>query len=107
MHPTLDRLLHWKRLNGGFEDEHWDDNTYVHRDDGVCWGHQQHDALLWSNLFGEDADADSATGHHYTNGELYALTDPQSHDSLPYVYDNFEWDHCDAQGVSLRGLFDL
>lgn len=32
---------------------------------------------------------------YYTNMELYDLLDPRAADS-PYVYDNFEWPHCDV-----------
>lgn len=32
---------------------------------------------------------------YYTNAELYQLLDPNGND-LPYVYDNFEWPHCDV-----------
>ena len=91
MHPTMDRLLHWKRLNG-FVDETWDDHTYKHADDGVCWGHRADDALLFT---------DPADGHHYSNTELYGLMDPRN-ESMPYVYDTFKWSHCEEQGVHMR-----
>ena len=29
----------------------------------------------------------------YTNAEFYAFMDPYN-DDLPYLYDNFEWEHC-------------
>lgn len=35
---------------------------------------------------------------YYTNMELYDLLDPRAADS-PYVYDNFEWPHCDVSAL--------
>lgn len=32
---------------------------------------------------------------YYTNRELYALLQPDLMDS-PYMYDNFEWTHCEV-----------
>ena len=35
-----------------------------------------------------------------TNRELYTASDPH-HADLPYVYEHFEWAHCDALGYRL------
>ena len=36
-----------------------------------------------------------------TNGELLATLDPVSSSySLPYIYSNFEWSHCDIVGYT-------
>ncbi|CAM9993354.1 unnamed protein product [Ectocarpus sp. 12 AP-2014] len=37
---------------------------------------------------------------YYTNAELYQLLDPNG-DEVPYVYDNFEWPHCDEMGIHI------
>ncbi|CAN0353347.1 unnamed protein product [Ectocarpus sp. 6 AP-2014] len=37
---------------------------------------------------------------YYTNAELYHLLDPNG-DEVPYVYDNFEWPHCDEKGIHM------
>lgn len=49
--------------------------------------------MIWRNLFDED-------DHYYTNSELYSHLNPASED-LPYVYDNFRWPHCAAEGFSI------
>ena len=36
-------------------------------------------------------------GERYTNADLMVLFDP-TNSSIPYVYDNFRWAHCDSQG---------
>lgn len=34
-----------------------------------------------------------------TNGELYKYLSPLNED-LPYVYDDFQWSHCDEDGYN-------
>lgn len=94
MHPTMDRLFQWRRING-LVDERWDDHTYLHNSDGICWGHQENDVLVWSNLFDN-------SHHYYTNKELYTLFDPSIDDYIPYIYDNFEWLHCEENGLPVQ-----
>ena len=39
---------------------------------------------------------------HYTNIELYRAADASAANySMPYVYDHFEWEHCEAAGYTL------
>lgn len=108
-HPTVERLWHWRRLNG-FDDESWPDDakhTYFHdvydkngtaSAGGECYGHGPNDVMIWRNLFDQDDT-------YYTNLELYDNLSPAS-STLPYVYDNFRWSHCAEEGYSedLLGL---
>ena len=98
-HPTVDRLYHWRRING-FSDETWTDDmarSVSFEDVGYCWGHNLNDTLVW----GDDLFADGAAGP-YTNAMLWAAFDPTDGNSpTPYVYDTFEWPHCAAQGYPL------
>ena len=127
IHPTVDRLWHWRRLNG-FDDESWPSDAKhsyfhdVHAKDGTvvtdssCYGsfdvsillpsvsesslcplapvsgHAPDDVMSWKNLFDQK-------DHYYTNSELYDELAPGS-DNLPYVYDNFEWEHCVSEGYT-------
>ena len=54
-----------------------------------CYGHYEHDRLL---------DAVSGKRDSYfgpSNAETLAATDPRSLNySMPYIYDQFVWDHC-------------
>lgn len=84
-HPTLDRLWHWRKLNG-FLNEDWAD--------GGCWGHNINDTTIWHDLFNEES------GDFYTVGDIMDSFSPMSL-SVPYVYDDFEWPHCEAQGYPL------
>lgn len=72
-----------------------------------CTGHRGSDVFPFGLL---DTDTDGftvktgirgndETGNTLTNRELLQAFDPRSN-SLPYVYDNFKWTHCEADGVS-------
>jgi hypothetical protein len=45
-------------------------------------------------LYNKDPD------HYYTNMELYEYLHPNNR-FLQYVYDSFDWDHCDQQGYEM------
>mmetsp|Transcript_109923 Transcript_109923/g.319886 ORF Transcript_109923/g.319886 Transcript_109923/m.319886 type:complete len:864 (+) Transcript_109923:2-2593(+) len=103
VHPTIDRLWHWRRLNG-MDDESWPSDakhTYFHdvygkdgsvEAGGSCYGHGPDDVMSWRNLFDTD-------DHYYTNRELYNYLAPGS-EELPYIYDSFLWPHCVSEGYS-------
>ena len=95
LHPTLDRLWHFTRLNDragrvspGF-DHTWPDSPTA------CPGHLEHDATPFKNLF----DGNDTV---YTNAQLYTLMDP-ARDAFPYVYDHFLWTHCTHLGYDMSG----
>ena len=69
--------------------EEWD--TYMQR---YCSGHSPDDVLAFQNLWDED-------NRYYTNAELYDLFDPRN-PSLQYVYDTFEWAHCQKIGYKMQ-----
>eukprot|EP00622_Pseudochattonella_farcimen_P003177 FR738293.1.p1 GENE.FR738293.1~~FR738293.1.p1 ORF type:complete len:192 (+),score=12.81 FR738293.1:73-576(+) len=88
IHPTLERLWHLKRLAGNETFDHtWEDVS-------GCLGHNAHDVQPFQQLMGEKSQ------HHYSNKDLYDLLDPRNPD-LPYLYENFEWSHCDEKGLNL------
>jgi len=58
---------------------------------GTCPGHLMHDTLPEQYLI--------QSVQRFTNSQFYTFLDPRN-EHLPYVYDNFDWDHCTAQGVS-------
>jgi hypothetical protein len=91
LHPMIDRLWHWKRL--GEEDLMEGTSTFDQTWDPfhTCYGHNPDNLQPFSNLFDDDHD------NFYTNTELYQLLHPKS-DTLPYVYDNFNWAHCEVIG---------
>lgn len=107
IHPTLERLLHAKLMSGGFTNEEWAVDTkkdYVCNHvkcfnattglkdyyDDCCYGHFEHDRLM-NAITGNRKDTIGLT-----NGEMISATDPRSKRySMPYIYDNFVWSHCE------------
>ena len=41
---------------------------------------------------------------YYTNHQLYTMLRPDQMDS-PYIYDNFEWSHCDVSEPVVGCIF--
>lgn len=103
MHPTLDRLLHAKLMSGTFSSMDWVEDGEDVCDkaqcyesgtigyyDACCYGHNEDDQLL------DFINADKSAGTGPTNAEILSSGDPTSTTySLPFIYDNFEWSHCD------------
>ena len=106
VHGTLERLLQVKFMVGGFPSTTWP--TEASKDyvcdksscyepsygseynyyDECCQGHYENDQLL------DFVSGDRYKGYGYTNKEILDMTNPTSY-SMPYIYDNFQWDHCD------------
>ena len=87
LHPTVDRLWHFKRLgNQDNYDETWDPYH-------TCYGHNPTNFQPFKNLF-DDNDV------FYTNQELYDHLRPDRRE-LPYAYDNFKWPHCELVGYDI------
>jgi hypothetical protein len=58
-----------------------------------CYGHSESDSL-----YGLYFTSDSKT---LSNDELLDLTDPTTlQTEMGYLYDDFEWDHCEDSGIS-------
>ena len=123
IHTTAERLLHYRRLldlNGimnftqDFRYEHamsqdslitppsdtgyvcdWSsgDSSMPSCEKGVCAGHGANDLLPFGNFTGR--------GDTYTNLEFYHYSAPDN-EALPYLYDNFAWEHCLALGYDFR-----
>lgn len=98
VHPTVDRLLSWRRL-GGFADTQWWDNvswSVLGYKTSYCWGHNLEDVLPWPEfLF-----SNTAWVGPYTNEDLWKISNPEDSYS-PYIYDSFHWPHCEAAGYPL------
>jgi len=101
IHPTVERLYQWKLLSGGFEDSSWPDeegnyNSPIYFGSSQrCAGHNPMDRLPWSIILdGKD------TPTNYLNMEMMSFIDASGDYQLPYVYDNFEWNHCVEQGYN-------
>lgn len=53
----------------------------------LCDGHHEYDVLPFNKFKADKSDL------LYTNALMYRFIHPFSED-LPYVYDNYRWDHC-------------
>lgn len=69
-----------------------DDDLPICSED-TCPEHHKNDELPETNIISGFAT--------FTNQEFYEILDPRSED-LPYVYENFNWDHCTQQGVTFN-----
>ena len=61
-----------------------------------CYGHYIDDQLL------DFVNADKSSGFGETNRNMMINTNPSTIDyKMPYIYDGFEWDHCQVDLVSI------
>ena len=103
VHPTMDRLLQYKRLVSPFLNTHWM-NTQAQPPHGTvfcvtdqCKGHHRDDVTTFiTTVQGDDGVFER---RYLTNGELFDFLNPLA-PRMSYVYDNFRWEHCDAQGLA-------
>lgn len=93
LHPTMDRLWHHKRLLESNSDSDFDHSWS--KDTSECYGHNPDDLQPFKNLFKNDHK------NYYTNAELYDLLHP-ANENLPYVYADFNWDHCTMLGYKME-----
>ena len=88
LHGTVDRLWHFKQLgNQKNFDPTWTSNN-------TCYCHNPQDYQPFKSIFDDK-------GKYYTNEELVDLLSA-SRDGMPYLYDNFEWDHCRFLGFPME-----
>lgn len=90
LHPSIDRLWHYKRLGSS---ENFDETWYsLHS----CYGHDPDNLQPFRSVFSGGDDDD----FFYTNSELYDRLRPDA-PTIPYMYDNFAWPHCEFIGMSI------
>lgn len=117
IHPTQERLMHAKYMAGGFDDETWPSdpkNDYVcslascyEADYGdtdyyteCCYGHYEFDQLL------DFVNGNKSAGYGPTTHDLLKSTKPTSTDyNVVYIYDAFDWSHCDEDFDGLMSSF--
>ncbi|KAH8070682.1 hypothetical protein JL720_11684 [Aureococcus anophagefferens] len=82
IHPTVERLLQYKRLVHDFTDT---DN---------CKGHHATDMTLFKSRVKTEQGFDR---QFLSNIELLYAISPETY-RMGYIYDNFKWDHCADKG---------
>jgi len=104
IHPTIDRLFQWKKLQSNFGSEAWESplgtNMTKYCQIGGCEGHHAYDILPFE-VYVMNSDTRAFEYVKMSNAELLDAANPTD-SKLPYVYDNFQWTHCDEIGVPLR-----
>ncbi|KAH8055232.1 phosphatase [Aureococcus anophagefferens] len=83
MHPTLDRLLQYKRLVSDFDDQTWSGGSLCkYGATSPCLGHREDDLTAFkSHVQGDGAFVLA----YLTNRELLNMTDPRSRDDRIYT----------------------
>lgn len=110
IHPIIDRMLTAKRLAETqeihfgewglvppFESMEWLDYSFYSEENYTCSGHGMHDAVLPNlplpaNLI---KFADQNGDGHLSNIEFWEGVDPNTNGGVDYIFDSFEWPHCD------------
>ena len=119
IHPTMERLLQYKRVVQDFGDMYW--GATKQHGDGTNYctqGISSHYAESYLNVSSSDSWLDlGCEGHHAddlnmfksnvvdpqtgkyqmrstTNLELFRMINPKEY-MVSYIYENFEWTHCD------------
>ncbi|CAM9305494.1 unnamed protein product [Ectocarpus fasciculatus] len=122
MHPTMERLLIFKLLAGTFTDYSWPDEvgpwvgmdgveydvTISTRSD-TCYGHRGSDIfpydIMTNTITPQFTFYGKKAPNTMQNRMLIKLFDP-SENALPFIYDNFEWSHCESMGYDFSDFFD-
>ncbi|CAB1107536.1 TYR [Ectocarpus sp. CCAP 1310/34] len=126
MHPTIERLFVFSALTGQLTNFHWPDSELSYTDtngDTVvettsnygdkCYGHGGSDVFPFGLLDNDDdalkiktgMQGNGETGNTLTNREALANMDGRFN-NLPYVYDNFKWEHCLDSGIDFDDAWD-
>ena len=97
IHPTMERLWAYKKLAHAFTDQTWGttDGPSRYCTNNGCMGHHEDDVIPF-DVVTEDDEGEYAS-RQLSNIELYKSLNPHS-TRMPYVYDHFQWQHCDDSG---------
>ena len=93
IHPTIDRLFQWKKLQSNFGSEAWESplgaNLTKYCQIGGCEGHHAYDILPFE-IYAMNSDSRQFEYVKMSNAELLDAANPTD-SKLSYVYDNFQW----------------
>ena len=114
IHPTMDRLLQYKRLAKPFVNGSWAKvgadpdpfspfaTEYCEYHKYGCSGHHAYDLTVSATRVYDEASG-AFVERWLTNGELFHMMNPNSY-YMHYVYDTFEWEHCDGTSYAFPPL---
>ena len=105
IHPTIDRLLQYKELALPFTSHDWSDlqpETLCSYFETSCRGHHAGDVTYWRTA-ARDATSGDYVQRYLTNEEVRTRVRPTNGSyGMPYVYNNFNWNHCETENVTFR-----
>jgi len=104
IHPTIDRLLQYKYLAMPFTDHSWDSSGVCIVPDVGCKGHHAYDLTTFEANIINDV-GNSTELRYLTNQEIRDSVRPGSSYRMPYLYEHFEWKHCDDEGYIFKQLW--
>jgi hypothetical protein len=113
IHPTLERLLIYKQLVNPLTDYTWDGGLYYPFWSSLCmWGldfntectgHGQYDVTVGrTTVF--DEDIGDFTPKYINNWDLVQLWLPRNTWKLSYVYETFDYKHCEKDGIVFKKI---
>lgn len=102
IHPTIERLYQWKKLQANFISELWSSPAGMTKycQLGDCEGHHGYDILPYV-IQAKNPVSGKFEYMQLTNYELLSAANPAL-GQLPYIYDTFQWEHCEEMGVKMR-----
>eukprot|EP00622_Pseudochattonella_farcimen_P001562 FR736291.1.p1 GENE.FR736291.1~~FR736291.1.p1 ORF type:complete len:229 (+),score=24.49 FR736291.1:83-688(+) len=123
VHPTNERLLQYKDIVRPFTELKWYGNeefsgtehqevctTYEEGgyssqtdDKQTCKGHNAGDLTFWRGVYLDDTGK-YVTAHKSNEETRVAVSPYTGNYMMPYIYDNFRWDHCNTTGVTFKSV---
>ena len=123
IHPTIDRMTQYKQVVRPFTDRSWATGPACNAPGkaGNCFGHNAYDVTFFESTV-LNITTNSYEKRHLTNQQVRESTNPISHASMatmtedwqyavvqpgyamPYVYNHFEWHHCEEMGIHFQVL---
>lgn len=103
IHPTIERLYMYKKLTNTFINDTWPEHSCSITEN--CYGHMKHDVIPFQFSIKTSDDTNETVQKFYTNHEVLELASPEA-PTLPYVYADFEWQHCKEAGYDFDDLIN-
>ena len=104
IHPTMERLLHYKMLADPFVTKEWKAygdismTSYCEYSTTTdCKGHHGYDLTAFKSMVLDVETGDYAPAY-LTNGEIFDHMSLEDY-KMSYYYEDFSWPHCEARGV--------
>ena len=111
IHPTMDRLLQYRRILRPFNSSSWESTNgkddpkgskYCQYSKYGCDGHHPYDLTVSPTRTLDPTNASFVTTF-LSNGDLYHMLNPHEY-KMSFVYDAFDWAHCEQDGVKFTQL---